>query len=118
MVNVLRDKLNSDTCIKIICICPIVAKYISLILTVNLRRVGLVCTCCHSVLEMLMLALCFLQNLVSLLKVPDYYIVVKRGMCFDLIAYKLRNNIYEDLPDFVSDMRLVFDNCRLYYKVV
>ncbi|XP_033763372.1 nucleolar protein dao-5-like [Pecten maximus] len=47
---------------------------------------------------------------------PDYYKIVKRGMCFDIIGYKLRCNIYEELRDFFLDVRLVFDNCRLYHK--
>ncbi|OWF36395.1 uncharacterized protein LOC110441740 [Mizuhopecten yessoensis] len=48
--------------------------------------------------------------------IPDYYKIVKRGMCFDIIGYKLRCNIYEELRDFFLDVRLVFENCRLYYK--
>ncbi|XP_069122075.1 serine-rich adhesin for platelets-like [Argopecten irradians] len=48
--------------------------------------------------------------------IPDYYKIVKRGMCFDIIGYKLRCNIYEELRDFFLDVRLVFDNCRLYHK--
>lgn len=46
--------------------------------------------------------------------VSDYYKVVKRGMCFDIIAYKIRNNIYTNIKEFSSDMYRIFDNCRLY----
>ncbi|GAB1598222.1 transcription initiation factor TFIID subunit 1-like [Argonauta hians] len=46
--------------------------------------------------------------------VSDYYKVVKRGMCLDIIAYKIRNNIYTKVKEFSSDMYRIFDNCRLY----
>ncbi|CAI9715504.1 Bromodomain adjacent to zinc finger domain 2B [Octopus vulgaris] len=46
--------------------------------------------------------------------VSDYYKVVKRGMCLDIIAYKIRNNIYTHVKEFSTDMYRIFDNCRLY----
>ena len=30
------------------------------------------------------------------------------------MEYKLDNNLYPTLDDFLSDARLIFDNCRLY----
>lgn len=47
--------------------------------------------------------------------VPDYYKTIKRGMCYDMIAHKLRNGIYQKLDEFTDDMRLIFDNCFQYH---
>lgn len=53
----------------------------------------------------------------SLLQVPDYYKIIKRGMCYDIIAHKLRNSIYEKFDEFVDDMKLIFSNCYQYHQV-
>ena len=55
--------------------------------------------------------------IINLFQEPDYCKVVKYPMFLDMIAYKLRQAKYETLDEFVSDMRRVFWNTRLYYKV-
>ncbi|XP_064616354.1 uncharacterized protein LOC135480449 [Liolophura sinensis] len=49
-------------------------------------------------------------------QVPDYFSVVKNPMYFRLIACKLRRGDYSSVKEFVSDMKLVFDNCRQYHR--
>lgn len=51
------------------------------------------------------------------LKVPDYYKTIKRGMCYDMVAHKLRNGFYSQMEEFVDDMRLVYSNCYQYHEV-
>ncbi|KAJ3936515.1 MAG: Bromodomain-containing protein [Lentinula lateritia] len=46
--------------------------------------------------------------------VPDYHDIVLKPMDFSTMEHKLDNNQYQTVEDFVSDARLVFDNCRLY----
>ncbi|KAJ3724690.1 hypothetical protein FB446DRAFT_642616 [Lentinula raphanica] len=46
--------------------------------------------------------------------VPDYLDIVHHPMDFSTMEHKLDNNQYQAVEDFVSDARLVFDNCRLY----
>jgi hypothetical protein len=55
------------------------------------------------------------------LKCPDYLQIIKHPMDFGTIQKKLEHKPdkgifrqYKDPADFVSDMRLVFDNCRSY----
>ncbi len=49
---------------------------------------------------------------------PKYYSVVKYPMFFELVTSKLRQRLYYNLEDFVSDMRRVFWNTRVFYKDV
>ncbi|KAI0211515.1 Histone acetyltransferase GCN5 [Lamellibrachia satsuma] len=49
-------------------------------------------------------------------EVPDYYKVIKFPMCLDLIASRLRQRLYTDVEHFVSDMRRIFWNCKLYHQ--
>ncbi|KAJ4483243.1 hypothetical protein J3R30DRAFT_3447167 [Lentinula aciculospora] len=51
---------------------------------------------------------------VSAEDVPDYHDIVLKPMDFSTMEHKLDNNHYQTVDDFVSDARLVFDNCRLY----
>ncbi|WWC89250.1 uncharacterized protein L201_004170 [Kwoniella dendrophila CBS 6074] len=46
--------------------------------------------------------------------VQDYYEVIKEPMDLSTMEYKLENNHYESVEDFVSDARLIFENCRQY----
>jgi|JI6StandDraft_1071083.scaffolds.fasta_scaffold07922_7 bromodomain-containing factor 1 len=48
------------------------------------------------------------------LNIPDYFNIVKRPMCFNVIKTKLANNAYDSHSNFVEDMLLVLDNCILY----
>eukprot|EP00002_Diphylleia_rotans_P014304 TRINITY_DN2788_c0_g1_i2.p1 TRINITY_DN2788_c0_g1~~TRINITY_DN2788_c0_g1_i2.p1 ORF type:complete len:642 (+),score=182.77 TRINITY_DN2788_c0_g1_i2:107-2032(+) len=48
------------------------------------------------------------------LNIPDYPTIVKHPMDFGTIKKKLQARQYADLDDFAKDVRLVFDNCRLY----
>ena len=48
------------------------------------------------------------------LNIPDYFMIVKRPMCFNTIKIKLANNAYDNHANFVEDMLLVLDNCILY----
>ncbi|XP_063423575.1 uncharacterized protein LOC134707595 isoform X2 [Mytilus trossulus] len=48
--------------------------------------------------------------------VPDYYKTIKRGMCYDMVAHKLRNGFYSQMEEFVDDMRLVYSNCYQYHE--
>jgi hypothetical protein len=45
---------------------------------------------------------------------PDYYEVVKRPMDLGTMASKLRDGFYTRRALFVSDLELIFSNCRFY----
>ncbi len=45
---------------------------------------------------------------------PGYLEVIKQPMDLSTIASKLENSVYDTIEKFVSDMRLVFDNCCQY----
>ncbi|KAF9482179.1 Bromodomain-containing protein [Pholiota conissans] len=44
----------------------------------------------------------------------DYFDVIKHPMDFSTIQHKIRSNQYKTFDNFVDDVQLVFDNCRLY----
>ncbi|RKP06867.1 Bromodomain-containing protein, partial [Thamnocephalis sphaerospora] len=48
------------------------------------------------------------------LGIPDYVQIVKNPMDFSTIGQKLDTGRYTSLKGFVADIRLIFDNCRLY----
>lgn len=48
------------------------------------------------------------------LNIPDYPNVVKNPMDFATIKTKLKEHKYERIQEFMSDMELVFYNCRVY----
>jgi hypothetical protein len=48
------------------------------------------------------------------LELYDYPEIITHPMDFSTIEGKLRGRDYKTFHDFVADMRLVFDNCRLY----
>ncbi|CAL5985896.1 SNF2_family helicase [Hexamita inflata] len=47
-------------------------------------------------------------------QLPDYYTIVSTPIPFKLIHFKAITLSYTSLGQFVSDVRLVFSNCRLY----
>ncbi|QLG73000.1 hypothetical protein HG535_0E00840 [Zygotorulaspora mrakii] len=47
-------------------------------------------------------------------EVPDYYDFIKEPMDLSTMEVKLDNNRYEKIEDFIYDVRLVCNNCRLY----
>ncbi|KAJ3502163.1 hypothetical protein NLJ89_g9014 [Agrocybe chaxingu] len=53
---------------------------------------------------------------VSKRDVPDYFDVIKKPMCWDIIDAKLEQNQYWDLQNFLDDVNLVLDNALLYNK--
>ncbi|ODN94203.1 histone acetyltransferase [Cryptococcus wingfieldii CBS 7118] len=46
--------------------------------------------------------------------VADYYDVIAEPMDLSTMEYKLENNHYESIEDFVSDVKLMCANCRQY----
>ncbi|KAJ3172201.1 hypothetical protein HDU88_007017 [Geranomyces variabilis] len=51
---------------------------------------------------------------VSQVQVPDYYVVVKRPRNLEQIRDDVRNYNYSSAAEFMRDVQLVADNCRLY----
>lgn len=47
-------------------------------------------------------------------EVPDYYEFIKEPMDLSTMEIKLENNKYEKMEDFIYDLRLVCNNCRMY----
>ncbi|XP_066966214.1 nucleosome-remodeling factor subunit NURF301 isoform X1 [Macrobrachium rosenbergii] len=47
-------------------------------------------------------------------EVPDYYKVVKEPMDLKTVENRVENKSYPRLAQFIGDVMLVFDNCRLY----
>lgn len=47
-------------------------------------------------------------------EVPDYYEFIKEPMDLSTMEIKLENNKYEKMEDFIYDLRLVCNNCRVY----
>jgi Bromodomain len=45
----------------------------------------------------------------------DYPYVIKTPIDLSIISYRIKQNYYMSLDDFLSDLVLVLDNCRLYY---
>ncbi|KAG8732167.1 histone acetyltransferase [Ceratobasidium sp. 423] len=54
------------------------------------------------------------QKPVSPDEVKDYLDVVKKPMDLSLMDFKLENNAYATIEDFVDDAKLMLDNCKLY----
>lgn len=46
---------------------------------------------------------------------PDYLAVIKTPMDFGTITSNLFEGTYQTVPEFVTDCKLVVDNCRTYY---
>jgi hypothetical protein len=46
----------------------------------------------------------------------DYPYIIKLPMDLSMISFKLKQKIYQSLDDFLSDIILIIDNCRLYYS--
>ncbi|XP_045626029.2 nucleosome-remodeling factor subunit NURF301 isoform X1 [Procambarus clarkii] len=47
-------------------------------------------------------------------EVPDYYKVVKEPMDLKTVESRVEEKSYQQLAQFIGDVMLVFDNCRLY----
>lgn len=45
------------------------------------------------------------------LKIPDYPTIIKHPMDLNTVDRKLSNGEYENVEDFIADVRLVFSNC-------
>jgi hypothetical protein len=58
----------------------------------------------------------FFKSPVSRLIAPDYYNVVKRPMCWDMMEQKLNRHEYWDVQAFKDDVHLVLENAVLYNK--
>jgi histone acetyltransferase len=48
--------------------------------------------------------------------VPDYYDIIKEPMDLHTIGQRLHAGFYRSRDIFVADVRLIFDNCRLYNR--
>lgn len=46
--------------------------------------------------------------------IEDYYNIVKKPMDFTTIKFKLSNNGYKKVEEFITDVNQVFENCILY----
>lgn len=53
----------------------------------------------------------------EVLKIPDYYHIVKTPMDFSTVKLKLKEHKYTKIGEFVADMDLVFQNCKQYNGV-
>lgn len=47
-------------------------------------------------------------------EVPDYYNFIKEPMDLSTMEIKLESNKYDKMEDFIYDVRLVCNNCRMY----
>lgn len=47
-------------------------------------------------------------------EVPDYYEFIKEPMDLSTMEIKLENNKYQKMEEFIYDVRLICNNCRLY----
>ncbi|CAG8432760.1 493_t:CDS:10 [Diversispora eburnea] len=54
------------------------------------------------------------RNAVSHDEVPDYYNVIKNPMDLSKIEKKVESNCYKSIDDYISDIKTIFSNCRLY----
>jgi bromodomain-containing factor 1 len=48
------------------------------------------------------------------LNIPDYPTIIKRPMDLSQVERRLTAKEYQHVNDFISDVRLIFDNCYLY----
>ncbi len=48
------------------------------------------------------------------LNLPTYTHMIKKPMDLGSVKKKLNLNIYQSAQDFLSDIKLVFDNCKLF----
>jgi hypothetical protein len=46
--------------------------------------------------------------------IDDYFDIIEQPMDFCTIKRKLTFNVYNNLQEFIVDMKLVFDNCVRY----
>ena len=55
-------------------------------------------------------------NLPSKRELPDYYEVIDEPISLNEIRRKLKLGDYSELPDLVSDLNLMFENCKTYNR--
>uniref|UniRef100_A0A6B2LKF0 Bromo domain-containing protein n=1 Tax=Arcella intermedia TaxID=1963864 RepID=A0A6B2LKF0_9EUKA len=48
------------------------------------------------------------------LGIPDYPTIIKRPMDLGTVEKKIDSRAYETLEEFASDVKLIWDNCRMY----
>ena len=46
--------------------------------------------------------------------IPDYPLIVKKPMDLGTVKKNLSSNFYETVEDCLSDIMLIWDNCKLY----
>ncbi|TFK85272.1 hypothetical protein K466DRAFT_197390 [Polyporus arcularius HHB13444] len=56
----------------------------------------------------------YFKSPVSKVEVPDYYDIIKKPMCWDMIDSKLDRHEYLDLAEFKRDIYLVLSNAKTY----
>lgn len=49
-------------------------------------------------------------------EVPDYYTIIERPMDLSTIEKNLEENLYRNMERFISDVTLIFTNCRTFNK--
>ncbi|OUM69676.1 hypothetical protein PIROE2DRAFT_37920, partial [Piromyces sp. E2] len=49
-----------------------------------------------------------------LLNIPDYLTIIKHPMDLSTIMYKIKDNKYLDINEYISDVELMFNNCFTY----
>lgn len=45
---------------------------------------------------------------------PDYYVLIKYPIAFDIITKRLDQGVYMNLKDFLEDIHLMFSNAKMY----
>ncbi|ONH66121.1 Transcription regulatory protein SNF2 [Cyberlindnera fabianii] len=45
---------------------------------------------------------------------PDYYVLIKYPIAFDMIKKRIHSKIYQSLREFIEDIHLMFANARIY----
>ncbi|CAL5971505.1 Bromodomain-containing_protein [Hexamita inflata] len=46
---------------------------------------------------------------------PTYFDYIKRPLCFTQVRFNLSSGYYSFVYEFLRDVRLVFDNCRIFW---
>ena len=54
------------------------------------------------------------MKLVPRVSFPDYYMVIHNPIAMEHVQKKINRNEYQSLKDFLSDVRLLCNNCRTY----
>ena len=46
--------------------------------------------------------------------IDDYFEIIQEPMDFGTVKKKLNHNVYNNIQEYIYDMKLVFDNCIKY----